>query len=485
MRLISFVLALVAASPVIAADSLSGSRPNIIVVITDDQGMGDLSCMGNEVVRTPHIDAFREGATRFTDFQVSPTCAPTRAALMSGRPPFMVGVTHTILQRERMAPDVFTLPQALQSAGYTTGLFGKWHLGDEADYLPQNRGFDEVLMHGAGGIGQTRFGDFPANEENLYFDNVLLHNETVVKTEGFCTDVFFEAALAWIRKQKEEPDPYFAYISLNAPHAPLVAPESYTKRFVEMGYDEGTAGRYGMVENIDDNFGRLLEKLAEWEVRDNTLVVFMTDNGGTRLSGKLDGKKVKHFNANLRGGKNSPYEGGTHVPCFWQWPGRLGEGVDIDALTAHLDFYPTFCELAGVKLPEEMQPLDGRSLIPLLTDTEAEWPDRKLFVHCGRWEPGKRDEFIFKKCAVRTERWRLINNEELYDIEADPSEATDVAGDHPEVVADLQRAYREWWDATEPFLVNEGLPKVDPEEQPFALRYKAQKAAKGIPRWAP
>lgn len=160
-------------------------QPNIIFVLTDDQGMGDLSCMGNTIVRTPNIDSFYKKSTRFTNFHVSPTCAPTRSALMSGRSPFEVGVTHTILQRERMALEVVTFPQALQQAGYKTGLFGKWHLGDEEQYLPQNRGFGEVLMHGAGGIGQTKYGDFPANSKNVYFDNVLLHNDTIVKNQRF------------------------------------------------------------------------------------------------------------------------------------------------------------------------------------------------------------------------------------------------------------------------------------------------------------
>jgi len=188
----------------LAAEPLAGSRPNIILVLTDDQGMGDLSCMGNRILKTPHLDRFYEMSTRLTDFHVSPTCAPTRSAMMSGRRPFEVGVTHTILQRERLALDVVTFPQALQAAGYETGLFGKWHLGDEAEYLPQNRGFDEVLMHGAGGIGQYQYGDFQANTVNPYFDNVLLHNDTIVKTQGFCTDMFFDAALAWIGKQVSE-----------------------------------------------------------------------------------------------------------------------------------------------------------------------------------------------------------------------------------------------------------------------------------------
>lgn len=464
---------------------LAGSKPNIILVMTDDQGMGDLSCMGNKVVKTPHIDQFYQKATRFTDFQVSPTCAPTRAAMMSGCAPFKVGVTHTIFQRERMAPKVFTFPQALKSAGYATGLFGKWHLGDEEAYLPQNRGFDEVLMHGAGGIGQVRLGDFPPNGENLYFDNVLLHNDTIVKTKGYCTDVFFNSGLAWIKKQKDTEAPYFAYISLNAPHAPLVAPESYTKRFIKLGYDKGTAGRYGMVENLDHNFGQLLKKLEEWKALENTLIIFMTDNGATHLSGKLNGKKIRHFNANLKGGKNTSHEGGTHVPAFWQWKGVLKEGVDIDVLTAHLDLYKTFSELAGAKLPAKMQELDGRSLVPLLENPKAAWPDRKLFVHCGRWNPGKRDGFQYKKCAVRTERWRLINNKELYDISKDPFQGKDVAQNHPEVVKQLGKSFDDWWKSVLPLMVNEDLPKLTKEEFPFNIRYRKQLKETGIPDWAP
>lgn len=465
--------------------SLKNTKPNIILVMTDDQGMGDLACMGNQVLKTPNIDRFYEESTRFTDFQVSPTCAPTRSALMSGRRPFEVGVTHTIMQRERMSLDVFTMPQALQSAGYKTALFGKWHLGDEEEYLPINRGFDEVLMHGGGGIGQTRYGDFPLNAENLYFDNILLHNDTIVQTKGFCTDVFFDAAEAWIKKQEEVKQPYFAYVALNAPHAPLVAPEEYKKRFLDLGYDEGTAGRYGMIENIDDNFGEFFQKLEAWNALENTIVIFMTDNGATHLNGSLNGEPVTHFNANLRGSKNSPFEGGTHVPAFWYWKGKFQEGVDVDGLTAHIDMYQTFCELAGVKLPEDMQELSGRSLVPLLENPNAEWADRELFIHCGRWKTGERDEAKFTKAAVRTQQWRFDNNNQLYDITIDPSEKNDVAADNPEVITQLRASYNKWWESVQPLMVNEGLPIVAPEDQPFAKRYNKQLEEIGIPNWSP
>jgi arylsulfatase len=467
------------------ANSLEGSRPNIILVMTDDQGVNGLACLGDPEVNTPHLDRFYAQSTRFADFHVSPTCAPTRSAIMSGRVPFKNGVTHTIYQRERMALSSFTMPQALKTAGYTTGLFGKWHLGDEEAYLPQNRGFDEVLMHGAGGIGQTQYGDFPANENNVYFDNVLLHNDTVVQTKGFCTDLFFQSGLAWIKQQHEAKKPYFAYISLNAPHAPMAAPEKYKKRFLDRGYDKDSAGRYGMIENIDDNFGLLMQKLEEWKALDNTIVIFMTDNGATHLKGKLKGKSVTHFNGNLKGAKNSPNEGGTRVPSFWYWKGVLGEGVDVNALTAHVDMYKTFCELAGVKLPADMQELDGRSLLPLFQNPQAEWAKRELFVHCGRWEAGQMDAFKFKKCAVRTDRWRFVNNKELYDISNDPGETKNVAQAHPEVVGQLRKSYDQWWTSVVPLMVNENLPKVEPEDQPFAKRYEKQLKETGIPEWAP
>ncbi len=479
---ISILIAGFALTGIAHAQSLANSKPNIIFVITDDQGMGDLSCMGNKIIKTPNIDKFYAGATRFTEYHVSPTCAPTRAALMSGRVAFKNGVTHTILQRERMALDSYTLPQALQTAGYQTGLFGKWHLGDDQEYLPQSRGFNEVLMHGAGGIGQTRYGDFPQNAKNVYFDNVLLHNDTVVKTKGFCTDIFFDAGMAWIKKQHEAKQPYFAYISLNAPHGPYVAPEAYMKSIKERGVTGKGIGRLGMIENIDDNFGRLIDNLTKWNALENTIVIFTTDNGAVRQGSTKD---IPYFNAGMSGGKNSPSEGGTHVPLFIQWKGMLQPSTDINGLSAHVDIYKTFAELAGAKLPEKMQELDGRSLVPLLEDANAEWADRELFFNCGRWKANKREESKYKACAVRSQQWRLVNHSKLYDISKDPGETKDVAKSHPEVVSKLQKAYDNWWESTLPLMVNEGLPTVKAEDQPFAIRYEKQLKEKGIPEWAP
>ena len=485
MRLILSIILSLYVLAALQAASLKGSRPNIILVMTDDQGMGDLSCLGNPVLRTPNLDRFYGLSTRFTEFHVSPTCAPTRAAIMSGRHEFKNGVTHTIKEREIMALSSTTIPELLSQNGYETGIFGKWHLGDEDAHQPYNRGFTETFIHGAGGIGQAYEGscaDFPPNKDDRYFNNVILHNDTIVQTKGFCTDIFFKAALGWIREMDETDKPFFAYITPNAPHGPMIAPESYAKRFTDLGYDKNTAGRYGMIENIDDNFGILMDKLDEWDLWEDTLVIFMTDNGQAGRSAKLNGEKVSLFTAGFKTGKGSPYEGGTHVPAFWRWKGKLGEGVDIKALTAHVDLFRTFATLSGTSIPAGIQKLDGRDMIRLLNNPNADWADRHLFIHKGRWEKGEDPNLSkFTDCAVRTERWRFVNNRVLYDISNDPYEKKDVSGQYSEVVAQLRHVYDAWWEETLPLMVNEGRPYT--KEQPQWARYEQQKRDRGIPDW--
>ena len=469
-----------------ARKPLKGSRPNIILIMTDDQGKGDLSCLGNKVLKTPNLDKLRSQSTRFTDFHVSPTCAPTRSAIMSGRHEFRNGVSHTILERERMALSTTTIAQILKSAGYATGIFGKWHLGDEEAYQPHNRGFDEVFIHGAGGIGQKyacSCADAPPNQKNRYFDPVVRHNKKFVKTKGFCTDVFFRQALSWIKQQKETEAPFFAYITPNAPHGPMIAPKKYKKRFRDMGFNDSVAGRYGMIENIDDNMGLLMQKLNEWGLDENTLLIFMTDNGqaGGRIT-QRNGMRFMLFFAGLRGSKGTVYEGGTRVPAFWRWTGVLPAGRDIDGLAAHIDIFPTFVELVGAKVPAKTQKRDGRSLLPLLQSTKSDWPDRYLFVHKGRWAKGSNpDKSKYKNFAVRSERFRLINGKELYDIDADPGETTNVIEKHPKVAKTMMAAYDQWWKETLPLLVNEDVPNS--KEQPFIVLYNKQLQADGIPAW--
>jgi arylsulfatase A-like enzyme len=439
------------------------SRPNIILILTDDQGYGELGCHGNPIIKTPNIDRFHAQSTRFTDFHVSPTCAPTRTSIMTGRHEFRSGVTHTILERERMSLKATTIAQVLKSAGYSTGIFGKWHLGDEDAYQPEKRGFDEVFIHGAGGIGQTYPGSCGDAPGNTYFNPAILHNRVFEKTQGFCTDVFFAQATKWIDQKREGSSPFFCYITPNAPHGPYVCPEQYAKMYEGKGLDKNAIAYYGMISNIDDNVGKLMEKLKEWKLEQNTLVIFMTDNGHS--IGKL-------YNAGMHGAKGTPYQGGTRVPSFWRWPGVLKAGVDVDKLTAHIDIFATFATLAGAKIPENIQ-LDGRSLLPLLTDANAPWPDRTLFTHVGRWPKGEDPSgWKFRGCAVRNTRFRLVNNRELYDIQNDPGESKNVIDQHLEAVAAMRAAYEKWWAEIQPCMENENA--VGPEVNPFKALYWKQ-----------
>ena len=442
----------------------SPERPNIIIVMADDVGYGDYACLGNPIIHTPAADAFYQQSIRFTDFHVSPTCAPTRAALMTGRHEFKNGVTHTIYERERLTLNATTIAQVLKSAGYTTGIFGKWHLGDEPGRWPDKRGFDEMFIHGGGGIGQTFPGSCGDAPGNTYFDPAILHNGRFEKTTGYCTDVFFRQSLKWIDQKRKGRAPFFAYIPLNAAHAPLQVPDEYFRRY-EGKVPENTAKFYGMIENLDDNFGVLLKRLKDWGIEDNTLMIFLTDNGGTF--------GVNVYNAGMRGSKVTPYEGGTRVPSFWRWPAALKGGVDCDALTAHIDIFPTLAEIAGAKLNDEVnKQVEGRSLLPLLKNAKAQWPDRFLVTHVGRWPRGRADDWKFKNCCIRDSRFALVNNSELYDLKADPGETKNVIQERPGVAAKMRTAYDHWWSETMPRLENEDA--IGPKINPFKALYWKQ-----------
>ena len=449
----------------------AAGKPNIVLIMPDDMGYGDLGAHGNPLIRTPHLDALHGQSLRFTDFHVSPTCAPTRSALMTGRHEFKNGVTHTIHERERMTLDAVTLPQVLKQAGYDTGIFGKWHLGDEAPYQPDRRGFDEVFIHGAGGIGQTypgSCGDFP---DNRYFDPAVLHNGTIEKTQGYCTDIFFGQALRWMDPEQREGKPFFAYITPNAPHAPLVSPgPQYDQLYVGKEIfgkklNDQAVAYYAMISNIDDNVGKLLAKLEEWGIAGDTLVIFLSDNGGTH---------TQLFNAGMRGGKGSFWQGGTRAPSFWRWPGGgIGGGVDCPALTAHIDVLPTLAAIAGIPVGDRLAAqVDGRSLLPLLRDPAADWDDRTLVTHIGRWPRGRAAEFQHQRCSIRDRRFRLVENAKLYDLRNDPGETTDVADQHPAEVARLRAAYDQWWEDVQPLLVNEDA--VGPAVNPLKALYWEQ-----------
>ncbi|MEX2188528.1 MAG: arylsulfatase [Pirellulales bacterium] len=491
LTLLVSVVSLTFAAPVAqAAESLAGTRPNIVLVMTDDQGYAPVGRHGHPWIRTPNLDKLHDKSLRFSRFLVSPTCSPTRSALMTGRHPLRNGVTHTILERERLTLAATTLPQVLKTVGYTSGIFGKWHLGDEEPYQPHRRGFDEAFIHGAGGIGQAydcSCADAPGNK---YFDPVVRHNGKFVKTEGFCTDVFFTAALGWIKQVKDRDAPFFAYIVTNAPHAPFIAPPKNAKRFTDLGIEKVPAGFYGMVENIDTNVGRLMDKLEQWKLLDNTLVIFMSDNGMSGGTGRgvmgraADGTELEFYNAGMKGLKGSSDEGGVRVPFFVRWDGKIEPGRDVDRIAAHIDLFPTLAALAGAKLPEKQ--VEGRSLLPLIESdaAAADWPDRYLYTHQGRWPTGDEpNKWQWKKFAVRNQRFRLVNNGELFDMQDDPGQTKNVIAEHPDVVRDMRVAYDAWWKETRPLMVNETAPMS--KTRPFWELYEAQEKDGGIPPWQP
>ncbi len=450
------------------ADSTSG--PNIVFILTDDQGYGDLSAHGNPLLKTPNLDRLHGEAFRFTDFHVSPTCSPTRSALFTGRHEFRNGVTHTINERERLTLDAITLAQVLKQTGYTTGIFGKWHLGDEADHQPNRRGFDEVFIHGAGGIGQSYVGSCGDAPGNTYFNPAILHNGKFEITQGYCTDVFFQQALSWIDSVRGK-KPFFCYIPTNAPHAPLQVRREDEARYADK-VDRATAKYLGMVANIDDNVGRLLDKIHQWDLDRDTLIIFMNDNGGTG--------GVKVFNAGMRGQKGTPWLGGTRASSLWRWKGTL-PAADCDRLTAHIDFFPTIVQLVGAKINADVQrQIEGRSLVPLMKDLRAEWAERTLFTHFGRWPRGQVADYKYARCSVRTKRWHLVCDNktnakkwELFDIQSDPGEKEDVSARHADVVTKLDGEYDRWWDSIQPQLVNETaeFPGVNPFKALFWQQY--------------
>jgi arylsulfatase A-like enzyme len=447
--------ALAACLPLLFAVPAGAAPPNVVLIVTDDQGFGDLGCHGNPVVRTPHIDRFARQSVELTHFHVCPVCSPTRSGLLTGRYNYRTGVVDTYLGRSLMRPDEVTLAELLAAAGYRTGLFGKWHLGDNYPLRPQDRGFQEVLMLRGGGIGQPS--DPPGSS---YHKPILEHNGRLETFDRYCSDVFTDAALHFIEQARGRP--FFAYLAFNCPHTPLQAPEAETAPYTTLDLSPAAfpkvgwplerpqpaadmARIYGMVTNLDANVGRLLAKLDERKLSENTIVIFLTDNG----------PQQPRFNAGLRGRKGTVYDGGIRVPFFVRWPaGGLTAGRTIDAPCAHIDVLPTLLAACGVAPPRDRR-LDGVNLLPLLRGEAPGLPARTLFV---QWHRGDVPE-KYRAFAARGPRYKLVQAAgatgdklpdplplQLFDIPNDPYEQHDLAARHPEIVAQLKREYEHWFD---------------------------------------
>jgi arylsulfatase len=424
------------------AESKKSTKPNIIVIMPDDSGYGNYSCFGNPIIKTPNIDALKKQSLLLTRYHSSARCSPSRAKLMSGRHEFMGGVTDTRRMRERLSLDTITLPQALKTAGYVTGFFGKWHLGKEGPYRPENRGFDECWLH----------------EKGPRMTATISHNGTSQRMDGtYATDYFFKKATEWMDVQRQAKTPFFVYLPPKSPHGPFKEdssdmPNEDYKKFLgtHPKMTVKNAKIYWEVENIDKRIGEMIKQLEKWGIADETLFIFIgSDNGAS------GGAEI--HNAGLYKHKGQPYQGGTRVPAFFRWPGGgIKGGSESAALISQTDIMPTLLELTGTPMTDQLkQQVEGRSLVPLLNNPAADWEKRILVHHVGGWEPGQAAQSKHARVSIQNKRFTLVNNEELYDLSTDPGETKNVIAEHPKVVNQLRKTYDKWWIRMQPGLVNE------------------------------
>jgi arylsulfatase len=403
-------------------------RPNVVILLTDDQGYGDFSCHGNPVLKTPNLDRLHNQSVRLTDFHVAPMCTPTRGQLLTGMDALRNGATSVSAGRSFIRRGIPMLPEIYRAAGYRTAMFGKWHLGDSYPNLPHYRGFEDAVYHLGWGI--TSMAD---TWQNDLFDGRFFHNGTLKTYKGYCTDVWFDLSITWMKERAAAKEPFLLYLPTNAPHAPHWVPDKYKKLYE----GKGPAAFFGMLANIDENLGRLDQALIDAGVRDNTIFVFFHDNGATA------GAKI--HNAGMRGNKTMYYEGGHRAACFVRWPnGRLGEPRNFPGTTQVQDLLPTLLDFCNIKPPKEAK-FDGISLAPILRQEQDGLPDRMLVVQYGQ-VPAKWD------CAVLWRKWRLVKGTELYDLQTDPGQKDNVAEKQPEVYKKMRDYYEKWWAGVAPLL---------------------------------
>ncbi|MEM1328467.1 MAG: arylsulfatase [Bacteroidota bacterium] len=392
-------------------EDITSTLPNILLILTDDQGYGDLSIHDNDSIHTPNLDQLAAESVRFERFYVSQVCAPTRASLLTGRYHPRTGVTGVTSRREVMRAEETTIAEVVGAAGYRTGLFGKWHNGEQYPNDPTGQGFQE-------------FFGFTAGHWNNYFDTELTRNQESVKTEGYLPDILTDRAMNFMQTSGDQP--FFCYLAYNTPHSPMQVPDDYFDRAKARGLSDYNAAVYGMVENIDDNIGRMLAQLEADGQRDNTIVLFLTDNG----------PNGNRYNDGMKGWKGHYDEGGVRVPLFVRY-GDF-EPRQIDKLAAHIDVLPTLLDICGLKVPDAVA-LDGRSLLPLLEGETTDWEERSIysFRHGAPFTP--------RPGAVRTEQYRWVLGRDssisLYDMIADFGQTRDISSEQPEVVARLGAAY--------------------------------------------
>ncbi|NLS97940.1 MAG: arylsulfatase [Planctomycetaceae bacterium] len=436
-----------------AASAVAAERPNVILVMSDDQGYGELSCHGNPVLQTPHLDRLHQESARLTDFHVAPMCTPTRGQLMTGLDAFHNGAMNVSSGRTLLRPELPTMADFFAKTGYRTAMFGKWHLGDNYPFRPQDRGFQESIWFPSSHINSV-----PDYWDNDYFDDTYFHNGRREAFSGYCTDVFFTEAMRWIEASAGGSKPFFVYLPLNAPHSPHFVPPGYREPIKEAlqkalpQFPELTPGQQtalvsflAMIANIDENMGRLEDFLKKTGRRDNTILIFLTDNGSTM--------GPRYFNAGMKGGKVTLWEGGHRVPCFVRWPaGKLLAARDIAELTHVQDLLPTLIDLCGLDVSGAPR-FDGTSLAGILRGEQKSLPDRMLVVNYSRMplnttRPTPVNAATPKRegAAVLWKRWRLLEDRELYDLQSDFHQDKNVIAEFPEVAAKMRAHLDAWWD---------------------------------------
>ena len=441
---------------IINGSSLSAQdRPNIVLMLTDDQGYGDIGAHGNPYLKTPNIEAIGKEGLEMTHFFAYPNCSASRAAILTGRYPYRTGVTAVTQVDHFMNTSETTIAEVLSENGYRTGIFGKWHLGDNHPMRPTDQGFQEALVHKGGGIGQAAG---PA--DNTYFDPILEHNNQSKKYDGYCDDIFTDAAIDFISQKSDQP--FFAYLATNLPHFPLQVPDEKAEPFRKMGLHEDNALTYGMLDNIDGNVGRVLAKLEELGLTENTIVIFLSDNGPRHRRSKNDVYPGR-WDANLRGTKTSVYECGIRVPFYVSWPKTLTKGNTTSTMGTIIDLFPTLLDACQIPIPENLQ-IDGQSLLSLWKGQTNKLKDRTFLVqmHYGP------TPFKYMHFTARTQQYKLVGphdfphgivhqptdhelknilqNLELFDVEKDPSERINLASKYPEMVDSLLLQYEDWFD---------------------------------------
>ncbi len=450
----TFPLLLAGLLGVMTMAAAAAARPNVIIVMTDDQGYPELSAHGNPILKTPHLDRLHEQSVRFKDFHVAPMCTPTRGQLLTGLDAARNGAINVSSGRTLLRAGLPTIADIFAENGYHTGIFGKWHLGDNTPYRPEERGFQEALWFPSSHINSV-----PDFWNNDYFDDTYIRDKKRTRYQGYCTDIFFREAMAWMKDRVAAGQPFFTYIPTNAPHGPFWAPEKELKQAHEAlrgvslpemnaATRERFTGYLAMIMNIDTNVGRLNEFLADSGIAENTILIFLTDNGSTF--------GYRYYNAGMRGHKTELWEGGHRVPLFLRWPaGGFGEPRDVEGLTQVQDLLPTLMDLAGLVAAEPPK-LDGISLAPVLRGQAAVPEDRMVVINYSRMPfgfeyPSPDSPSIMRRegAAVLWKRWRLLEDRELYDLAADPMQQQNVADQHPEVVAKMRAHLDSWWGEVE------------------------------------